>query len=248
MCLLFSLDLVNNSVNFKSIEQEKSFVNQLLEWAEDRPLFNLNQAQREIGIKRGSLKVKLSRLVDKGEMNRIEAGKYTVHDDPLIYASHIETPSYISLWPALSFYNLTTQEPARVQVICSENRDDLSDIEFHRSKQVFGYAKTRYRGFEIFVAEKEKLFLDVLRFGKVPVEELEELAQDLDKERVLEYAERIGSKAVSKRAGFLLQKFTGQTLEELKAEDSNYPVLDLTKTRKGETNPEWRLKVNNSAF
>ena len=222
-------------------------MNQLLEWAEDKPIFNLNQAQREIGIKRGSLKVKLSRLVDKGELNRIEAGKYTVHDDPFIYSSHVENPSYISLWSALNFYNLTTQEPTRVQVICSENRDDLSDIEFHSSKQVFGYTKTRYRGFEIFMAEKEKLFLDVLKFGKVPVEELEELTKNLDEERIVDYARRIDSKAVSKRAGYLIQEFTGNTLDELKVDDANYPLLDLAKTRKGRTDSEWRIKVNNDA-
>lgn len=223
-------------------------MNQLVEWAEDRPLFNLNQAQREIRIKRGSLKVKLSRLVDKGELNRIEAGKYSVHEDPLIYASHIENPSYISLWSALNFYNLTTQEPTRVQVICTENRDDLSDIEFHSSKQVFGYTKTRHRGFEIFMAEKEKLFLDILKLGKVPVEELEELAQDLDEEKIVDYARRIDSNAVSKRAGYLIQEFTGNILEELKAGDANYPLLDLTKTKKGKTDSAWRVKVNNDAF
>lgn len=211
-------------------------------------MFNLNQAQRKIGVKRSSLKVKLSRLVGKEQLSRIEAGKYTVHEDPLIYASHIENPSYISLWSALNFYNLTTQEPSRIQVICSENRRDLSDIKFYSSNQIFGYSKTSYRGFEIFVAEEEKLFLDVLKFGEVPVDELEELAKELDLEKLVEYSRRMDSKAVSKRAGYLIQKFTGEVLEELKAEDTNYPVLDLTKPEKGETSSEWRLKVNSDAF
>jgi predicted transcriptional regulator of viral defense system len=223
-------------------------VAELLEWAEERPVFNLNEAERVTGLDRSYLRKKLSRYVSSDKLYRIERGKYTLHEDVLIYASHVETPSYISLWSALSFYNLTTQEPTKVQVICSESRDDLSDIEFYSSKQVFGYAKTRHRGFEIFMAEKEKLFLDVLKFGKVPVEELEELAQDLSQEKVVDYTQRIGNKAVSKRAGYLIQEFTGQKLKELKVEDLNYPVLDLTKTRKGETDAEWRLKVNNDAF
>jgi predicted transcriptional regulator of viral defense system len=223
-------------------------VNKLLSWAEDKPLFNLNQAQRQLEIKRNSLKVKLSRLVDKEKLNRIEKGKYTVSNDPIIYASHVETPSYISLWAALNFYNLTTQQPTKTQIICSKNRNDLPNIEFYESKNVFGYTKTKYRGFEIFIAEKEKLFLDILKFGKVPVEELEQLANEIDYEKLVEYAQRIHNNAVSKRAGLLIQKFTGQTLEELKIEDSNYPLLDLTKNEKGDTNSEWRLKVNNNAF
>lgn len=224
------------------------FVVELLEWAEERPIFNLNEAERVTCPDRGYLRKKLSRYASRNKLHRVERGKYTFHDDPLIYASHIETPSYISLWSALSFYNLTTQQPTKVQVICSENREGLSDIEFHSSKQVFGYTKARYRGFEIFVAKKEKLFLDILKYGEVPVEELEELAQDLDEEKMVEYSQRIDSKAVSKRAGYLVQKFTGKKLERLKVEDSNYPVLDLTKTRKGKTDSEWRLKVNNDAF
>jgi predicted transcriptional regulator of viral defense system len=223
-------------------------MNQLVEWAEDRPLFNLNQAQRETGIKRSSLKVKLSRLANKEKLIRIEAAKYTVHDDSFIYASHIENPSYISLWSALNFYNLTAQEPTKNQVICSKNRNDLSDIKFYSSNQLFGYSKTRYRGFEIFVAEKEKLFLDVLKYGEVPTDELGELTKELHLEKLVEYSQRIGSKAISKRAGYLIQKFTGNKMEDLKVEDTNYPVLDLTKPEKGETDSEWRLRVNNGAF
>ena len=221
---------------------------ELLDWAEEEPLFNLNQAERITGLERDSLKVKLSRLVKKGKLQRIEKGKYTVHEDSFIYASHVQRPSYISLWSGLDYFGLTTQEPTKTQVICSNNRKDLEDIEFYKSREMSGFRKERYRSFEIFVAEKERLLIDCLRYGNVPVDELEPLVEEIDIEKSIEYLNRFGSNPVSKRAGYLIQKLRGEKVEELKREDSNYPLLDLTKQEDGEIDSEWRLKVNNDAY
>lgn len=221
---------------------------ELLNWAEETPLFNLNQAERITGLERNSLRVKLSRLVKKGKLQRIEKGKYTVHKDSFIYASHIQRPSYISLWSGLDYFGLTTQEPTKTQVICSNNRKDLEDIEFYQSREISGFRKERYRGFEVFVAEKERLLIDCLRYGNIPVDELEALIEEIDIEKSIEYLNGFGSNPVSKRAGYLIQKVRGDILEELKQEDSNYPLLDLTRPEDGEIDSEWRLKVNNDAY
>ena len=220
----------------------------LLDFAGERPLFNLNEAQRATGHDRNYLRKKLSVLTDREDLYRVERGMYSSVDDPFVYGSFVERPSYISLWSALSFYNLTTQEPTKVQVICSKSRSDLEKVSFYSSKNVFGYSKEVYRGFEVFVADKEMLFLDVLRKGKVPLDELDELVEDLDLSKVIEYAERLESKAVSRRAGFLVEKLRGETLKGLKVKDSNYPVLDLTKSSNGVKDKEWRIEVNNDAF
>lgn len=221
---------------------------ELLEWAEDVPLFNLNQAERITGLERGSLKVKLSRLVARGDLQRIERGKYTVYEDSFIFASHVSRPSYISLWSGLDYFGLTTQEPAKIQVVCSSNREGLKGIEFYETSKMFGFRKEKYRGFEIFVAEKERLLIDCLNYGGVPVDELEGLVEEVEVEQVVDYADRFGSNPVSKRAGYLIQKVRGETVEELKQEDSNYPLLDLTGPENGEINSEWRLKVNRDAY
>jgi predicted transcriptional regulator of viral defense system len=218
------------------------------EWADNRPIFNLNQAQRFTGLQRDSLKVKLSRKVKRGDLFRVEKGKYTAHEDPFIYASYIETPSYISLWSGLDFYNLTSQQPTKVQVVCSRNRRNLEEVEFYESDSVFGYERKRYRNFEVLMADKERLLIDVLKFGKVPVDELNEIVEIIDLQKAVEYAERTGSKSVSKRLGYLVEKIRDETLEELKVSDSNYPLLDLSKSEKGITDSEWRIKVNNNAF
>lgn len=220
----------------------------LREWAATRPLFTLNEAERALGIKRASLRQKLSRHTDRGDLIRIERGKYTAHSDPLVYATHIETPSYLSLWSGLRWYDLTTQQPTRVQVITAINRDDLDEVEFFTSKNLFGFGKHRYEGFEVFVADRERLLIDCLTRSQVSVADLTELVSIADIETTVHYANRYGTKALKKRLGYLFEHVRGEVREELQVEDRNYPVLDLARPADGPTDPAWRLKVNTDAL
>lgn len=220
----------------------------LKSWATERPFFNLNEAQRATGLERDYLREKLSRMVKKGDLKRVERGKYTAHSDPLIYATHIEKPSYISLWSGLRFYDLTSQQPTKVQVVSSSNRNNLEDIEFYYSRDIFGFEKRKYRGLEITVAEKEKLLIDILSYGKVPVSELKDLVESIDISRTVEYCQKLDKNSVKKRIGFLIDKIQDKKVKELKVDDRNYPSLDLTNPEEGKKNSEWRLKVNTDAF
>lgn len=220
---------------------------ELIEWATERPLFTLNEADRAFDLTRESLREQLSRLVSRGELNRVERGKYTIHDDPLIYATHIETPSYLTLWSGLRFYDLTTQQPTRIQVMTSNPRDDLPAIKFHVSSDLFGFGKRRYRDFEVFVADEERLLIDCLSRRGVPVSALDELLETVDPNRCVEYALRFDRKAVTKRVGFLLEHAQGTVRDELRVDDRNYPRLDLNGADVGDSNAKWRLQVNTDA-
>lgn len=217
---------------------------ELLAWANDRPLFTLNDAQRALGMKRASLREKLSRLAHRGDIDRIERGKYTVHDDPMIYATYIETPSFTSLWTALRYYDLTTQQPTEVQVMTPTSRTDLSKVAFYQTSRVFGFGRRRYDGFEIFIADEERLLVDCLSRKQVSVADLSELLEAVDPERAVAYAERFGSNAVKKRLGYLLEQVRGMVVEDLRVSDRNYPLLDLSGPDEGEPDSRWRLRVN----
>ncbi|MDY6765214.1 MAG: hypothetical protein SV377_05960 [Halobacteria archaeon] len=219
----------------------------LREWAEERPAFNLNEAQRALNGERNYLKLKIHRAVERGEIKRIQRGVYTAHSDPLIYSTHIEKPSYVSLWTGLRYYDLTTQVPTKVHVMTGKDREDLGEVVFHYTKYMFGFRKQIYRGFEISVAEKEKLLIDCLSRSEVPVSELTELIEDVEIRRFVELAERTSNKSLKKRAGYLFEEVREETVEELKTDDRNYPLLDLTQSDEGEINSEWRLKVNTNA-
>jgi len=221
---------------------------ELEQLAETTPLFNINQAQRATGLGRSYLREKLSRLTKAGKLIRVERGKYTAHNDPLVYATHIETPSYLSFWSGLRFYQLTTQQPTKVQVVTATSRQDLDAIEFIKSDRMFGFRKQQHQGFEITVAEKEKLLLDILNDNKVPLEETEELVRQINLDKLVDYVGRFNSGAVAKRAGYLIDRIRGEKREELKVEDRNYPRLDLTKPPEGDKDCYWRIRVNNHAI
>lgn len=213
-------------------------------WARERPCFTVNEAQRATGMRRPSLREKLSRLARRGDLTRIERGTYTVHDDPMIYATYVEIPSYLSLWSGLRFYDLTTQQPTTLQVIAAANRDGLPEISFYAATDLFGFGRERYGKFDIFVAEPERLILDCLARTHVPVSHLDELVETIDIDRAVTYATRLGRQSVTKRLGYLLETVRGETVEALRPDDRNYPVLDLTRPASGPTDAGWRLRVN----
>jgi predicted transcriptional regulator of viral defense system len=219
----------------------------LRDWASDRPLFTLEDAQRALDIERASLREKLSRLVRRGELRRIERGKYTVHDDPTIYATYLEHPSYLSLWSALRYYDLTTQQPTRVQVMAATSRADLEAIAFYRTSRMFGFGRRRYGDFEVFVADEERLLLDCLARPEVSVADLTDLLAVVDPDGAMTYAARYGQRAMKKRVGYLLERHRGVDAEALRVDDRNYPVLDLSRPDTGETDSRWRLRVNADA-
>lgn len=219
-------------------------MNDLLVWAEDRPAFRLNEAERQVDITRESLREKLYRLTKRGRLHRIERGLYTLHDDPIVYATYIEIPSFLSLWSGLRFYEATTQLPSRTQVIVAAARDDLGEVEFHQSHSLFAYGKRRYRGFEVFVADPERVLIDCLSRPSVSVADLDELLQLVDIETAAACADRFGSNAVKKRVGYLLETYRGVVVESLEVADRNYPRLDLALPDAGQNDPRWRLKVN----
>ena len=216
----------------------------LAEWAAERPLFTVDEAQRATGLGRASLLERLSRMTRRGDLRRVERGKYTAHDDPVVYATYVETPSYLSFWSGLRFYDLTTQQPTGVQVVCAVNRHDLPSISFYSASDLLGFGRERYDRFEVFVAEEERLLLDCLSRDVVPVSELGELVAAVDVDVAVEYADRLGRKAVKKRLGYLLEVVRDRTVEALQVPDRNYPLLDLTRPAEGETDARWRIRVN----
>jgi predicted transcriptional regulator of viral defense system len=203
--------------------------------------------EREFGHERKYLRLMLHRMVERGDLVRVERGKFTVHEDPMVYATHIETPSFFSYWTALRYYNLTSQQPFKLHVVARKNRDDLDGIKFHSTAKIFGYQRRPYRDLYIFVADRERLLLDCLAKSTVPVEELAELAREIDCERMTRYCEEFGNRSLAKRAGYLLER-EGKKAEKLHGMiDHNYVPIDLSKPVEGRKNTRWKIVVNTDA-
>src|SRR3989338_4946809 len=125
----------------------------LLKILERYALFTENDASKIINKSPEYVKTLLYRLNKQNLIKRIEKGKYTLYDDPLIFSSQIVMPSYLSLWTAFRFYNMTQQQPFGLFVMCPISKKKLrfqnSDIMFFKTKHMFGYRKERYGDFDI---------------------------------------------------------------------------------------------------
>jgi len=220
----------------------------LLKKLERLPLFTENDVSKIINKSAKYVKTLLYRLNKNELIKRIEKGKYTLYDDAIIYVSHITTPSYISLWTALRYYNMTQQQPTSLFIMVPKKRKNInkkiSSIHFVSTKNMFGYKKERYSDFDIFIAEPEKAIIDSMLF-KIPLEDIIIAlnSSEIDFDKLSIYANITKNKSLIKRLGYLIEKKTGKTYN-LKANDNNYISLDYNKKKAGKKNKKWRLIIN----
>ena len=187
--------------------KEKDF----LEFVGRMPVFTTKQVAAAIGDMNYS-KVSLSKLVNKGSIRRLKRGYYTVHDDPVIYASHIYHPSYISLWYAFQHYGTTTQLPVKIEVMARRN-ESVEKIELIKTKALWGYKPVNYNGHKIFMADLEKAIIDAIDTERVPVDEVRNAIKTCDIAKLEKYALKMPSSTI-KKVGFVAET-AGHVLEKL---------------------------------
>src|SRR3989344_5684025 len=172
----------------------------------------------------------LHRLRKQHLVERIEKNLYTVHKDPFLIASRIIWPSYLSCWSGLKFHNLTEQVPHTLFVVVPYYKKTISfqnvSIVFiaTKSKNLFGYEKINYQGFDIFVADKEKSIIDCALFKKASFSELKEIIENHNDELNL-----------SKFIRYLKRK---RYIAKV------YIPLDYTKKKTGQRNKKWMVIEN----
>ncbi len=129
-------------------------------------IFSTLEFSRIFNLKRAIAWVYLHRMVKKGLIFRVSKGLYSLTDNPIVIASHLTFPSYLSYYTALYFYNLLDEIPNEIFVVTSRRSMDRvifdTRIRFIRMKKLFGYKKVNYEEYWIFLAEKERLILDLM--------------------------------------------------------------------------------------
>jgi predicted transcriptional regulator of viral defense system len=219
------------------------------------PVYSFSDLVRILGKKENYCKTFLNRLTAKGLLVRIEKNKYTLpNQNPLVLASNIAFPSYISFISAYSFYNLTTQIPTTVFVVAKRQKDEISyegnTIKFIKfsKRRFFGYRKEFLENKVLFVAEIEKAILDSLylpHYTSVSETFFALKEAKIDKEKLLNYTKRFNSKIVSKRLGYFLELIGIDLYDELKKLlNKNYEVLNPLKQKIGKKDEKWKLIIN----
>jgi predicted transcriptional regulator of viral defense system len=142
--------------------------------------FTAEDVADALGIKYSSSLVVCNRYTNKGLFVRVKRNVYVMEEawqnysvkDFLKLSNIMQVPSYISLTTALSFYGITTQ----VQQNYFESVSLKRSVEYGVKDAIFTYYKLNKRYYfdyvkegDIFIATKEKAFLDMIylaSFGK----------------------------------------------------------------------------------
>lgn len=228
-------------------------------------VFTLNDL-KQFNLTKAAAKMFVSRLVKKKWLIRVARGRYliaplsagrkgewTVHE--FVLATSVISPSYVSYWNALNYYGWTEQIP-RVITVVSLKRHKTTNVQMVRvrfvtvsKKKFFGQVEVDFGGAKAFAASKEKAIVDCLDrpdlCGGVAeiAKALDAAKNELDFERLVEYARGVGNSAVLRRLGYLCEKL-GIALE-IEPSFKGYVWLDPSRKKTALVhNSRWGLKIN----
>lgn len=228
----------------------------VLKKLERHPTFSAATLAALIGKDMPYAKVYLNRLKKRGLVQKLQRNVYTVHQDPLIVASRITWPSYISLWAALRYHNLTEQLPNVISVLTTRTKSRRSismmntRIVFERisPSHFFGFSKIRVGDFDVFVAEPEKAVIDAVLLKRISVSEiysiLKENLRALSVKRLRGYIKRTRNQALVKRFGWMLESLGCKTGKLEKTVYKTAIPLDYARAAVGTKDVKWGVIVN----
>lgn len=196
----------------------------------------------------------LNRMQKKGKIKKIIKGKYTTQDDIYLIATNLFTPCYLSFWACAYFKGYTEQIVNTIQIATTQQKKEIEfenyKINFHKLNKnfFFGYEKLKYGNFFIFLAEDEKLIIDSVykeelmgNFGEI--KKVFENAK-INEKKVIEYLKKIGNKSLTKKIGFLLEKYKNLDISnKIDYKDKN--IISLSKFMGNKKiNKKWQIKYD----
>jgi len=230
---------------------------EILRELEKYAVFGNKKVGELTGKDRAYTKLVIYRWKHEGLIKEIERDRYTMHDDPVLIASGLTWPSYISCWAALRYHGLTEQLPTVIHIVTTRSRK-RREITFGEARLVFikvrppsffGFDKLRRDGLEIFMAGPEKALIDSVLFRKVSFSEVADIVRknlkSVDVGKLIDYLIKIGDSALAKRFGFLLEKLGAETHRKLgKFVGRSYTKLDYAMSPEGKKSERWMVIDN----
>lgn len=246
--------------------------------AEGRAVFALDAFARAMACHPSRARKLLHRLRRQGWVLPLARGRYLIVPleagpesawsvDSLVVAAHLAEPAAVAYWSACHYWNWTEQVPRTVFVQTTQKK-------MHNTRTVLGvtYRFVRVRNGKFFatvrrsagqgqliVTDREKTLVDALDHpelcggtGQV-VEMLPPAAEALDWDRLEHCAERLGSGAVYKRLGWLVEHVGGKARVPDRAKriegwrlrlTGGYAPLEPGGSPTGPTESRWRLRLN----
>jgi len=212
-----------------------------------------------------SLRTVLHRLEQKGEIERIEKGKYliiplgaekgkyTLHE--FIIGSTLIKSYSIAYWSALNYHGLTEQIPTTVflQTTARKKNQEIKvfGVKYQiikiKKEKMFGIRKEWIEETQINITDKEKTIIDCLdkpQYCGGIIEVAKALKNNKFNRKKLEnYAQSIENSGVLRRLGYLCELLNIK-ISLPKINTRNYLLLDPTMPEKGPKRAKWRLIIN----
>ena len=218
----------------------------------DLIIFKTKDLRLLLGINRTKCYNIIKALKKKKAIKAIKAGLYALQGtNELVIGSYLNWPSYLSFFSALNYYGFTDQLPKTIFYATTRFKKRINDYKYVTisKKRFFGYTKVG----GIIIAEKEKAIIDSLLFPKYAggirelIDCIKAAIKELDKNKLVDYAMKIESKAVLRRLGFILELvgFKEKILKKIaKRIGKGYELLDPSLKKKNNLNKKWLLDVN----
>jgi predicted transcriptional regulator of viral defense system len=176
----------------------------LLEQLKSLPHFGkstIYQLGKQLGLKDSTIDTYISRFLKYKEIYRLKNGLYVSADFfdknrsdvsyPFYLANIIRTPSYISSWAALQYYNLTTEA---IRSVTSVTLKVTRDYETRAgafsyksiNKKLFSDFSLAKGKFDFFIASPSKALFDLLYFRTNQFRgiKLEEIKRVIEESRI----------------------------------------------------------------
>jgi predicted transcriptional regulator of viral defense system len=198
----------------------------------------------------------LNRLSSKNIIHKLFKGKYALDTANIhVVATNIFQPAYLSFWSASYFKGYTEQILNTLDIAVTSRRESIIFQEYKINfvplgkKMFFGFEKIKYGDFFIFVADDEKLLIDVMA-NEEYIGNFDEIIKIVEQAKISEqkmalYLKKINNLSLIKRIGFILKKYKKIDLGKyFKITDKNYIRLSryLTCNKK---DSQWRVYYDN---
>jgi len=225
-------NIMDNSLLLGLSQQERELIS--LFSANEKITVNANDVIEIRNCSRGLANQILKRLAQKGWLQRVKQGAYSIvplssqSATPMIeefwtLAAKLFEPAYISGWSAAEHWDLTEQIFNSISLITLKPQRKsvqiISGIKFRiwvkKPEYFFGTKNIWFGSNKVEVADPSRLIIDILDkpdFGgggrhTIDVVQAYWNSEMHDPRQVLDYAIRYGKGVVMKRLGFLAEKF-----------------------------------------
>lgn len=236
-----------------------------------KTVFTTGDARQLLNDDRVRVRQLLYRLEKRGWVQRLERGKYLIlplaaglegvyTEHEFIIASRMVSPYAIAFGTALRHYGYSDRLSHTIYVATTRRKRSLAlhGLTYRfitvTPARFFGIARIPLAGQRIHITDREKTIVDCLthpaRAGGV-IEAAKGLwfgSEELDWERLVDYARRNGSKAAIQRLGFWMERLEMGDyvlLAQIEAECSaSYARLELPGPATGPRDRRWHIIIN----